>query len=383
MGRPLLIGLHSPYWGSTLGGGEKYLGVTAEAIRDGFPGNRVEIRGPVPADRERYESVLGLDLGGIELASANRRVTPVHRLANRMTPLRPLRNRVLAAQAARSTARYDLYLAMAYRIPVHSRARRSVILCQFPYRSREGVGEFQRVICQSEYVREWTRLYWEVDPLVVNPPIDRPDEEPEWALKERRILSVGRFFAGGHSKRHDVLVEAFKRLCDGGLEGWRLDLAGSVHREGPHRGYYERVRALAEGYPVDFHPDASLEQLLELYRRASIYWHAAGLGSAKDDPEQREHFGMTVAEAMGYGAVPVVYAAGGVGEIVHDGTDGVHWESFEELVDLTRLLADDEPRRHELGEGARAASARFGRAVFKRKMAEALAPLVEELAAGD
>ena len=212
---------------------------------------------------------------------------------------------------------------------------------------------------------------------------DRPDEEPEWALKERRILSVGRFFAGGHSKRHDVLVEAFKRLCDGGLEGWRLDLAGSVHREGPHRGYYERVRALAEGYPVDFHPDASLEQLLELYRRASIYWHAAGLGSAKDDPEQREHFGMTVAEAMGYGAVPVVYAAGGVGEIVHDGTDGVHWESFEELVDLTRLLADDEPRRQELGEGARAASARFGRAVFKRKMAEALAPLVEELAAGD
>ena len=379
MGRPLLIGLHSPYWGSTLGGGEKYLGVTAEAIRDAFPGNRIEIGGPVPADRERYESVLGLDLGGIELVSGNRRVTPVHRLANRLTPLRPLRNRVIAAQAVRATARYDLYLAMAYRIPVHSRARRSVVLCQFPYRSKVGVGEFQRVICQSEYVREWTRQYWEVDPLVVNPPIDRAPEEPDWSAKERRILSVGRFFAGGHSKRHDLLVEAFKRLCDGGVEGWTLDLAGSVHREGPHRGYYEGVKALAAGYPVEFHPDAALPALLDLYRRAALYWHAAGLGAAEGEPEQREHFGMTVAEAMGFGAVPVVYAAGGVGEIVRDGADGLHWQSFDELVSLTQELADDEPRRRALGTAARASSARFGRVVFKRKMAEALAPLVEEL----
>jgi glycosyltransferase involved in cell wall biosynthesis len=379
VGRPLLIGLNSPYWGSTLGGGEKYLGVTAEAIRDAFPGNRIEIGGPVPADRERYEAVLGLDLGGIELVSGNRRVTPMHRLANRLTPLRPLRNRVLASQAARSTARYDLYLAMAYRIPVHSRARRSVILCQFPYRSKSGVAEFQRVICQSEYVREWTRLYWEVDPLVVNPPIDRPGEDPEWSAKERRILSTGRFFAGGHSKRHDVLVEAFKRLCDDGLEGWTLDLAGSVHREGPHRGYYERIQALAAGYPVELHPDAPLPALHDLYRKASIYWHAAGLGAAEGDPEQREHFGMTVAEAMGYGAVPVVYAAGGVGEIVRDGADGLHWQTFDELLSLTSGLVATEQRRQALGAAARASSARFTRDVFKRKMAAALAPLVEEL----
>jgi glycosyltransferase involved in cell wall biosynthesis len=379
VGRPLLIGLHSPYWGSTLGGGEKYLGVSAEAIRDAFAGNRIEIGGPVPADRERYEAVLGLDLHGIEMVSGNRRVTPVHRLANRLTPLRPLRNRVIAAQAARSTARYDLYLAMAYRIPVHSRARRSVILCQFPYKSKEGVGEFQRVICQSEYVREWTRLYWGVDPLVVNPPIDRPAEEPEWTAKERRILSVGRFFAGGHSKRHDVLVEAFKRLCDEGLEGWTLDLAGSVHREGPHRGYFETVRKLAAGYPVELHPDAPLPALQDLYRRSSLYWHAAGLGAAEADPEQREHFGMTVAEAMGYGAVPVVYAAGGVGEIVRDGADGLHWQNFDDLVSLTRDLAGDEPRRRELGAAARASSARFERAMFKLKLARALAPLIEEL----
>src|SRR5205807_10344299 len=111
------------------------------------------------------------------------------------------------------------------------------------------------------------------------------------------------------------------------------------------------------------HPDAPLPALRHLYRRSSIYWHAAGLGAAEADPEQREHFGMTVAEAMGYGAVPVVYAAGGVGEIVRDGADGLHWQNFDDLVSLTQELADDEPRRRALGTAARASSARFGRAV--------------------
>ena len=57
-----------------------------------------------------------------------------------------------------------------------------------------------------------------------------------------------------------LLVEAFRRLCDGGLEGWELHLAGSVHRSRPEDVHYvERVRALAAGYPVVIHEDAPLE----------------------------------------------------------------------------------------------------------------------------
>src|SRR5205823_93837 len=88
--------------------------------------------------------------------------------------------------------------------------------------------EFQRVICQSEYVRGWVRRYWNVDAAVVNPPIDRPGEEPDLAGKDRLILSVGRFFSGGHSKRHDLLVDSFRTLCDGGLTGWPLARPGGA-----------------------------------------------------------------------------------------------------------------------------------------------------------
>jgi glycosyltransferase involved in cell wall biosynthesis len=379
MGPPLRIRLSSPYFGSTYGGGEKYLGATAGVIRDSFPGNQVEIVGPVAADRARYQELLGLDLAGIELVSSNRRVTPAHRLANRLKVLRPLRDRVIGAQSAKGTEDLDLHLAMAFRIPVHTRARRGVILCQFPYPSKEGVDEFQRVICYSDYVRAWIRRYWEVDAVVVNPPIEVPEAEPGWAAKERRILSVGRFFSGGHSKRHDAMVEAFRDLCDGGLAGWRLDLAGSAHRDGPHAGYLQRVRERAAGYPIDFHLDVSAGRLRDLYARAWIYWHAAGLGAGDADPERREHFGMTAVEAMGHGAVPLLHRSGGLLELVHDGVDGRLWDTAEELRRITLDLARNQAELERLGRAARSASLAFGGSRFRVRMAAALAPVFAEL----
>ena len=133
MGRTLRIGLFSPYFGSTVGGGEKYLAVTAEVLRDAFPEHRVEIVSPVVADRDLYRERLNVDLDRIELVSTNRRVTRLHRLANRIAFLRPLRDLVLGAQAARASADYDLALGMVYAIPLRPRARQNVMLCQFPY----------------------------------------------------------------------------------------------------------------------------------------------------------------------------------------------------------------------------------------------------------
>ncbi len=56
-----------------------------------------------------------------------------------------------------------------------------------------------------------------------------------------------------------------------------------------------------------FHVDAPGAELADLYARASIFWHAAGLGEdAEDDPNRMEHFGISIVEAMSAGAVPVV-----------------------------------------------------------------------------
>ena len=407
------IGLYSPFFGSTIGGGEKYLGVTAEAIRDAFPGHTVEIVSPVPADRERYERMLALDLAGVDLVATNRRVTRLHRLLNGIPAMRMYRDLIVSMQAVRFTRRYDLFLSMVYVMPAFSKARRSVILCQFPYqvgpvrRRKRGIpapvyrlytlpydllrpllvgdelGVFEKVICQSQYVRRWVREYWGRDAEVVNPPIDVPEAEPEWGAKRNLILSVGRFFAAGHNKRHDLMVAAFKRLCDGGLEGWELHLAGSVHREAHNAGHFERIQESARGYPITLWPDAAHADVQRLYREASIYWHAAGYGvDPQTDPIDIEHFGMTTAEAMAAGAVPVVIGAGGQVEVVEDGVTGYLWTDPEELRERTlRLVAGGDLRRR-LALAARESSHRFSRAEFKRRMAESLGPIVRDLEAG-
>lgn len=408
MGRPLRIGLYSPFFGSTIGGGEKYLGVTAETVRDAFPGAEVEILCPVTVDVARYEHMLGLDLHAIGLRSGNPRAGRLKTALARLPSLRLYRDLFVSAQAASATAGYDLLISMVYVLPAFNRARRGVILCQFPYELRpelcnggqlrrlyrlpyryvrrrlfgREIDDFELVICQSEYVRGWVRTLWKRESVVVNPPIDVPDGEPNFDAKGNLIVSVGRFFASGHSKRHDVMVQAFRELCDAGRDGWELHMAGSVHHRPVDIAYLERVRELARGYPVRLHTDATGDEVQDLYQRASIYWHAAGFGAdAARRPAELEHFGMTTAEAMGHGTVPVAIGCGGQPEVVQDGVTGYLWQTPTELKSRTAELMDDPSLRRRMGAAARQASLRFSRAEFSRRMASVLRPLVVELAA--
>lgn len=409
--RRLRIGIYSPFFGSTIGGGEKYLGVTAEALRDGFPDADLEIMSATTVDVELYERMLGLDLRGIGIRSNNPGPSRLKRVLARIPTLRLYRDLVISAQAVRQTARYDLFISMVYVLPAFSRARRGVILCQFPYtrqidlvgsprvrgplfelysrpywrlRRRLFAGEidaFQQIICQSEYVRHWVKNIWGRESVVVNPPIDVPTEEPRWEKKEKIILSVGRFFAGGHSKRHDVMALAFRDMYDAGCRDWELHLAGSVHLDKPDdREYFKKVVALTSGYPIRLHADAPKEKVEDLYQRASIYWHAAGYGvDAERKPAELEHFGMTTAEAMGYGIAPVAIARGGQPEVVQDRVNGYLWNTPDELKALTSRLIGDPELRRRLGEEARRTTFRFSRDRFKESMVEVLRPMVAEL----
>lgn len=363
-----------------MGGGEKYLLLAARALKDAHPDHVVELVSPVPLDSGWYERMLSLDLGGLATRSTMRRVTPFHRWANRLGQVRGIRNRVLSRQAGRATAEYDLFVAMAYVIPVRSQSRRGAVLCQFPYplSAPDELAGFQVVVAQSEYVRGFVNRIWGRDAQVVHPPIDVPEAEPDWAGKERMVVSVGRFFAGGHTKRQEAMVDAFRALCDTGLEGWRLHLAGGVHRDAAHRGYFESVAARAEGYPVVLHPDAPYQTVQDLYRRGSIYWHAAGYGAdASSDPAALEHFGMTTVEAMAHGAVPVVFAGGGSAEVVRAGEQGFLWRDPGELARQTLELIGDPAMRLRVGTAARARSRDFARPIFSRRIVEVLEPLLE------
>jgi glycosyltransferase involved in cell wall biosynthesis len=221
------------------------------------------------------------------------------------------------------------------------------------------------LVSNSEFTRSWVDRYWGCDSQVVYPPVTMHAA----TAKEPSILSVGRFFAAdmGHSKKQLELVRALRKLSDQGVRGWTLHLVGGCSPDG--RSYLDEVRRAAAGYPVEFHVNASGQELEALYGAASLYWHASGLGeNAERDPGRLEHFGITTVEAMSAGAVPVVIGLAGQRETVRHGVDGFHFRSLDGLCAQTRRLIDDERLRAQMSSSAALRARAFSIDAFEARL---------------
>ncbi len=233
--------------------------------------------------------------------------------------------------------------------------------------------DYDTLLAISTFTQRWVRQRWGRDSLVLPPPVDTDRFRPPPRHEKRQIvLSVGRFFAaqGGHNKKHIELLQTFRQMCDRGLVpvGWEFHLAGRVHRELPeHVAYFEHVQRLAEGYPVRILADLPYDRLVEEYRLASIFWHAAGWGEDDNlNPERFEHFGITTCEAMSAGCIPVVIGKAGQAEIVTDGVNGHTFLTAEELVRKTHGLMASFGTSHgaALAESARQTVERYRKPAF-------------------
>jgi len=386
------IGIYNRYW-ATRGGGERYAGVMAEVLaRD----HRVELLGV----EEIHLGALGAHLG-LELSRTTFRLLP------------PVSERELAP----ISAEYDLFVNCTYLSRLPSRARRSVYLVLFPQKAwrpsvvrlgRRMLGAFDApgsrprgepswlakrvegridahdariperydlLIAISEFTRLWVSRRWGLPSQVLAPPVDTAAfTAPEPRAKERVILSVGRFFHGSHNKKHLEMLRVFRRMHDRGEipEGWEYHLVGNLHRNRlVDLEYFAELERLAAGYPVKLLVDLDLPRLVEEYRRAAVFWHAAGWGeSDRRQPEKFEHFGLTTCEAMSSGCIPVVIAKAGQLEIVEPGRSGFLFTTAEELESATKRLIEGfgEPWTHALMRQAAAAVERFSRPRFEERL---------------
>ncbi len=164
------------------------------------------------------------------------------------------------------------------------------------------------------------------------------------------------------------MVSAFRRLVErGGAPGWEYHLVGGCAPE--HEAYLDRVRDAARGLPVALHPNAPGSELRDLYGRASIFWHAAGLGEDPErHPERYEHFGITTVEAASAGAVPVVIDAAGQVEVVEQGATGYRFAGPEGLVAHTEHLIADPAWRETLAGAAERRARAFGWDAFSARV---------------
>jgi glycosyltransferase involved in cell wall biosynthesis len=311
-----------------LGGGERYTFALAEVLLDA--GLSVTVAGPkLPSEEE---------------------------CARRNFPTRVALRELASADVARATRDVDVFVHVTTMPPVRSFARTSFAVVQFPtpwskpWKARVHALNY-RLIVYSDYVRRWVWRRWRRRATVLPPPVELGSYAP--SDKESLIVTVGRIFPEFHRKRHDALIEAFTLLPD--ETPWRLAIAGSFASADPgSQDFLSALERRTNGRRVDIHPNVTQDELHSLYSRASLYWHGAGFGRGADEPDQVEHFGISVVEAMSYGAVPLVVDDGGLREVVPSDA-GERWHSLDELAAMTTALIES-PQR--LATKARAAAQR-------------------------
>jgi GT2 family glycosyltransferase/glycosyltransferase involved in cell wall biosynthesis len=345
-----------------IGGGQKYMGTIAAALQDRFDITFISNKPVRISDLEEWYR---LDLSRCQI-----KIIPLPFYETRgrfwidsgmVTADDPNPFEAIAAESAH----YDIFVNANMLEKVMPLSPLSIFICHFPDSAREhyfAVDKYTLLVVNSEYGAEWVRKRWGLEPtLILYPPVDAAAPRLE---KERLILSVARFEPGG-SKRQDALIGAFRRLLSAhprALDGWRLVLAGGSM---PDNEYLRTIQDLVARGPgsIELRVNTSYDELLDLYARASIFWHACGLNAP--NPNWVEHFGMTTVEAMQNSCVPIVINGGGQREIVEHGRSGLLFDTVPELCAYTRQLIEDGDLRSRLQEGAAERSRRFTRARFE------------------
>jgi glycosyltransferase involved in cell wall biosynthesis len=241
---------------------------------------------------------------------------------------------------------------MYVHFPLH-RARRRILGLPTPFRAPDFYGDrYERIMVNSRFTQTWVKRRWGLESEVVYVYPSLSGGTWDAAYKRPVILSVSRF---APEKAQEQVLESFLRL---GLEGWGLILAG----HGYDAAYVKELARVAAGAPVRLALDPTAADLIELYRRAWIFWHLRGM-NASVVPDGLEHFGLVVVEAMSHGAIPVAFNGGGHPEIITPGS-GFLVGDRTELLQVTRILAGSEEVRQAVAGAACRRAAFFNKETF-------------------
>jgi len=253
------------------------------------------------------------------------------------------------------------------------KARKNILHFQVPF---HGVGgnnllnkmklfRIEKVICNSMFTKKIIDKEYGIESIVLYPPVDV--EHIKSKRKENIILFVGRFSQLKQNKNQHVLVEAFKKMTKNDSKDWKLILAGGV--EVGVADYLKDLEKMSEGSSIEIIKSPDYTLLKDLYGKAKFFWSASGFDvNENTNPENVEHFGMTVVEAMAAGAIPLLYDAGGHKEIVKDGENGFLWKSIEDLVDKTKKLIENHSVSTGIAEAAKIQSKEYSFERFEKEI---------------
>jgi len=349
------IGIYSPYL-DTVGGGERYVLSIAEILSkdnsvDVFIDSHLETLN-IDEIKEKTSLLLDLDLSQVKFIKG-----PFGKGSGFLERLKFLK-------------KYDLLFYLTDGSVFYSSAGKSILHIQSPIKANNGnlwkrikKSSWNLIIYNSQFTKDNCEKFWGLNGEVIYPPVNI--EVFKSGKKKKQILTVGRFFGFLKDKKHQLMIDTFKKMADSGkIKDWSFHMAGGVG-DGD-KEYVKELQDIIGRYPVYIHPNLPFGELRKMYSESSIYWHAAGFGET--DPTRMEHFGITTVEAMASGCVPVVINKGGQKEIVEDGVNGFLWDEPEELESKTMSLILDKKLMEKLSKSAQQSVRKFSKEEFSKKI---------------
>ena len=239
---------------------------------------------------------------------------------------------------------------------------------------------YNKIIAISEYSKKWIKKLWGSESAILFPPVDI--DSFKVGKNEKIILSVGRFFPEHHNKKQLELAQTFKQILEqysDEMRGYTLYLVGGVGGRADHLEYVEKIRAASKNYPIEIITNIGWGELVELFARSYIFWHASGMGEDENvHPERFEHFGITTVEAMAAGCIPVVINKGGQKEIINNGYDGFFFKDWQELKDITIKIIRGEVNVEKVRKNAILSCRKFSNSNFKKDLISIISKILKE-----
>ncbi len=196
------------------------------------------------------------------------------------------------------------------------------------------------------------------------PPVDAfPYKVPQ---KSNIIISVGGIQP---NKKFEEVIQAMSLV----KTDCKCFIIGNLRDVTYFRSLVRQVRNLGLERRVHILPEAPRQTLLGLLGRSKLIIHASRF----------EPFGISVAEGMNAGAVPIVCASENGGpwvDIVSKGQYGLGYDGYESLADRIDSLMDDEAGWQEHSAIARARGAFFSARAFSNSILKQIG--VDELPKG-
>jgi len=362
-----------------IGGAQKYGCTIAHALQDDF---EVTLISNKPVSHDDLKNWYQLDLSRCRIT-----VIPI--------PFYEKQNKEFLDPAAitsrrtanpfhlisRQSGRYDFFINNSMVEMVYPLAGCSLFICHFPERKPSTyfyVDRYPHLIYNSRYTAGWIQKRWGLRPDIhLYPPVDMGGEV-DFSAKEDIILSAARFDPGGN-KQQLRMVRLFKQLAQSQprlLHGWKLILVGGSPSDNPYLQKIRQTIAVDRLENVQLRVNIPAAELKGLYQKAKVFWHLCGL--QQNEPELVEHFGMTTAEAMQNGCVPVVFAGGGLLEIVENGVSGLLFSSAGQLSQQTLDLINEPQRLRSMGESSCRRGQAFARTVFTARVKEIFSALLSD-----